>query len=75
MDLKTYLSQPGNTQQKLASELGVTQARISQMARNPLKEINRGRAIDIEIATEGEVTAKELRPDLAWPDQKREAAA
>ena len=65
MDLKTYLKDKSQTQ--LAGELGVSQGLIWQWI-NGRTRITAERARDIERATGGIVTRKDLRPDLFGED-------
>lgn len=68
MDLKTYLDQPGKTQQALVNAMcacgkKITQGTVSQWYLGELR-ITAERAVQIEEATEGAVSRHELRPDL-----------
>jgi DNA-binding transcriptional regulator YdaS (Cro superfamily) len=65
MTLTEYLAQPGQSQQKLADRLGVTQSAVSQWAGGARMTAERVRAI--VRATDGLVTAHDLRPDLFPP--------
>jgi len=62
MNLRKYLET--STQTELAEKLGVSQGLVSQWVNGAT--IPAERAIAIEIATDGDVTRSELRPDL-WP--------
>jgi len=53
-------------QAKLAEACQVTQAAVSKWANNGT--ITLENAFSVEKATNGQVTAKELRPDVAWPE-------
>lgn len=71
MDLKTYLDQPGQTQEKLAEKIRnlgypCTQGTVSQWYLGDLT-ITAERAVQIEKATEGAIQRHELRPDLFEP--------
>ena len=54
------------SQAKLADACGVTQASIWQAKK--AGRVSAELALLIERATGGEVTARQLRPDLPWPD-------
>ena len=59
----------------LAKQLGVSKSFMSQMASGKAS-ISAARAVEIERATDGAVTRKELRPNdwhLIWPELKDEA--
>jgi len=56
------------TQAKLADACGVTQASIWQA--KEAGRVSAELALLIERATAGEVTARQLRPDLPWPDPR-----
>lgn len=63
MDLKTYLSKPGNTQARLGASLNppVTQGAISQWLAD---RVPAERVLQVEAATGGEVTRYEMRSDI-----------
>jgi DNA-binding transcriptional regulator YdaS (Cro superfamily) len=61
MNLKTYLQ--ANTQTDLARRLGVTQGLVHQWVTGKTR-ITGERAVEIEKATDCQVTRQELRPDL-----------
>lgn len=61
MDLKTYLQK--TTQTDLAHRLGVTQGLVHQWVTGKTR-ITAERAIEIEKATDGQVTRQELRPEI-----------
>lgn len=70
MNLNDYFEIRGNSQQALADALGITQSRVSQLAKSK-KPINPERCVAIETATGGLVTRKDLRPDdwqTIWPE-------
>ncbi len=71
MDLKTYLSNGDRgLASQLAATLGVSASYLSQMV-NGSSAISAERAVDIEQATNGKVTRKDLRPDdwqKIWPE-------
>jgi DNA-binding transcriptional regulator YdaS (Cro superfamily) len=54
------------SQAKLADACGVTQASIWQAKK--AGRVSAELALLIERATGGEITARQLRPDLPWPD-------
>lgn len=78
MNLKTYLSRlERGGASRLASDLGVSISFLSQMA-SGIASISPARAVEIEKATSGAVTRKDMRPDdwkAIWPEiaQKRVA--
>ena len=63
MLLTEFLAIPGNTQQSLATALGVTQSLVHQWVAGKTR-ITAERALDIEAATGGQVRRHDLRPDL-----------
>jgi len=63
MNLKTYLKRSKKSQTEFADKLGVTQGLVSQWLKG-VTAITPERAIDIEDATEGQVTRYDLRPDI-----------
>lgn len=68
MNLSTYLQQVKQTD--LAEKLGVSQGLISMWSSGE-KRIPILRSIEIERATDGQVTRQELRPDdwqKIWPE-------
>jgi transcriptional regulator with XRE-family HTH domain len=69
MNLSDYLSQPGITQSKLATSLGVSQGLVHQWASGKTR-ITAERAIAIEAATDGLVTKYDLRPDIFGAPQQ-----
>lgn len=80
MDLKTYIStSERGTATKLAASLGISISYLSQLGGGQAP-ISPERCVEIEEATNGVVTRKDLRPtDWAriWPElrtEKRKAA-
>lgn len=78
MDLKTYLStlERGGAS-RLAETLGVSISFLSQMAAGT-SAISPQRCVEIETATRGLVTRKDLRQDdwhLIWPELTDQNAA
>jgi DNA-binding transcriptional regulator YdaS (Cro superfamily) len=70
MKLDEYLSQPGVTALGLANKLSVPSPLLSQW-RTGARPIPIERCPQIEQATNGEVTRKDLRPDdwqTIWPE-------
>lgn len=70
MDVKTYIQENPGAATKLAAELGIPIAYMSQMASGG-RSVSPARAVAIEKATNGAVTRQELRPtDWAaiWPE-------
>lgn len=63
MDLKTYLETTQTTQAAFAKQLSCSQGLVGQWL-SGLQRITAERAVQIEQATAGAVTAAELRPDL-----------
>lgn len=64
MTLSEYLKTSGRSQQQLADFLGITQARVCQMANGG--KITPEMAKKIYIVTGKKVTLSEMRPDI-WP--------
>lgn len=64
MDMKTYIAAHGGSEvARLADKVGTKVVYLKQIAsgfRRPSKILSRS----IEVASDGKVTAKELRPDL-----------
>ncbi len=54
------------SQAKLAKEIGRSQQYISWLLKEA-DQVSAEVAMEIERATEGDVTAAQLRPDLPWP--------
>ncbi|NUX55950.1 transcriptional regulator [Paraburkholderia youngii] len=74
MDLKTYIStSPRGTAKKLAETLGVSKSYLSQMASRACS-ISPRRCREIETATAGAVTRKDLRPS-DWREIWRDDAS
>lgn len=70
MDLKTYIAESERgAAAKLAATLGVSPSYLSQMA-NGQAPVSPHRCVEIEQATDGAVTRKELRDDWEriWPE-------
>lgn len=71
MNLKNYITEgQRGTATRLASLLGVSPSYLSQMASGDAP-ISPERCVEIESATNGEVTRPELRPDdwqRIWPE-------
>lgn len=63
MDLAKYLETTETTQQAFAVKVGVTQGLVWQWLSGKTR-ITAERAKEIEAATEGLVTRRELRPDV-----------
>ena len=75
MDINTYLSNT-ETAASLARKLGISPVLVSQW-RNGIRPIPIERCPDIERATEGAVTRRDLRPDdwqRIWPELAEQAA-
>lgn len=71
MNLKAYLAQleRGNTA-RLATKLGISPSYLSQLS-SGTAAISPARCVEIEFATDGGVTRKDLRPDdwqRIWPE-------
>jgi DNA-binding transcriptional regulator YdaS (Cro superfamily) len=71
MTLSDYLST--TTQAELAGRLGVSQSMVSQWLTG-ISRITAERALDIERATQGQVTRHDLRPDIFGQPQQKAAA-
>jgi DNA-binding transcriptional regulator YdaS (Cro superfamily) len=63
MQLSQWLDRTGKSQAWLAQEAGVTPGRVCQVVCGDKPSLNLAR--QIERATAGEVSWRELRPDLA----------
>jgi DNA-binding transcriptional regulator YdaS (Cro superfamily) len=74
MDLKTYISKgQRGTGTKLAEALGVSPSYLSQLA-HPTANVSPERCVEIEKATGGAVTRRDLRPSdwqRIWPELER----
>ena len=76
MNLKEYIEAQRGNASNLAVSLGVSLSYISQLAGEGGK-VSPIRAVEIEQATAGAVTRKELRPDdwaRIWPELSKVAA-
>lgn len=73
MELKKYIdSLEWGGAKELADQLGVSKSFLSQMA-SGVSAISPKRCVEIEIATNGAVTRRDLRPDdwyKIWPELK-----
>ncbi|MCW9687989.1 transcriptional regulator [Proteus terrae] len=71
MELKKYIdSLEWGGAKELADQLGVSKSFLSQMA-SGVSAISPRRCVEIEIATNGAVTRRDLRPDdwyKIWPE-------
>lgn len=80
MDLKTYFESERGTATKLAATLGISISYLSQLASGKAP-LSPERCVEIEEATNGSVTRKDLRPSdwsRIWPElrsEKRKASA
>jgi DNA-binding transcriptional regulator YdaS (Cro superfamily) len=54
------------SQPKLATAVGCVQQTISKLLKRQMR-VTAELAMSIERATDGAVTAREIRPDLPWP--------
>lgn len=74
MKLKTYLDRlPYGAKKQLAEQAGISPSHISRMLRGDLMP-SPGVAVNIERATCGQVTRKDLRPHdwlMLWPELDR----
>ncbi|WP_295450939.1 YdaS family helix-turn-helix protein [uncultured Thiodictyon sp.] len=64
MDLRTYLKTTSTTQAAFAEKLHVSQGTVAHWLCNRVR-VPAERLLDIEQATDGQVTAQEMRQDLA----------
>lgn len=64
--LKHYRNRTHLSQAQFAQLLDVTQGQINHWE-SGRKKISPAMALTIEKATHGELTARDLRPDLPWP--------
>lgn len=69
MDLKTYIASERGRATSLAATIGVSPSYLSQMA-NGQCAISPERCVEIEHATEGAVTRRDLRDNWQsiWPE-------
>lgn len=70
MDLKTYISKERGNASKLADALKISISYLSQMA-SGAAPISPSRCVEIEKATGGVVTRRDLKPEnwhLIWPE-------
>ena len=70
MDLKTYIDSRRGAASELARKLGVSLSFLSQMA-SGVSSISPERCVEIEEATGGVVTRKDLKParwERIWPE-------
>jgi DNA-binding transcriptional regulator YdaS (Cro superfamily) len=72
MDIKAYLEKHELSQEQFAKQLGVSQGLVWQWLDGRTR-ITAERAVEIEEKTAGEVTRRDLRPDL-YPPSERVAA-
>lgn len=71
MLLKTYVEElPRGGRKKLAIQLGISSSYLARLLSGD-RSITAERALQIESATQGDVTRYELRPDLQWGITKR----
>ncbi len=61
MDLKQYFEETGDTQEKLADRLKITQGAVSQWLKN---RVPAERVLDVERETDGKVSPHAMRPDI-----------
>ena len=77
MHLKLYISSGYGRAKKLAAEIGINPSFLSQMAGGD-RAVSPEYAVSIELATNGAVTRKDLRPNdfwKIWPDLSKESPA
>jgi DNA-binding transcriptional regulator YdaS (Cro superfamily) len=70
MNLKQYMQAEKGNATKLAAALGIPLSFLSQMASGN-RTVSPERASAMELASEGQITREELRPDdwqLIWPE-------
>lgn len=65
MNLKTYLSQKRGMASELSRELQISPVLISQWATGS-RPVPAERCLDIEKATDAQVTCEEMRPEVDW---------
>ncbi|WP_150548773.1 YdaS family helix-turn-helix protein [Pseudomonas marincola] len=74
MDFSSYYKKlPRGGKKRLASILNIELSYLSRLASGN-RGITAERAIQIESATDGEITRHELRPDFPWREPERSAA-
>ena len=78
MDLKTYIrTSERGTATKLAAKLGISMSYLSQLGGGQAP-LSPERCVDIEEATDGAVTRKDLRPtdwQRIWPELRTKKRA
>lgn len=80
MNLKQYMQAKKGNATKLAAALGIPLSFLSQMASGD-RTVSPERASAMELASDGQITREELRPDdwkLIWPElvkRRRKTAA
>lgn len=77
MDLKTYFKSESLAAKKLAQALDISPSHLSQMASGKTN-ISPARAVQIENATSGAVSRRDLYPEdweKIWPELATQAAA
>lgn len=62
------------SQAKLAKEIGRSQQYISWLLKDA-EQVSAEVAMEVQRATEGQVTAAQLRPDLPWPAAPEQESA
>lgn len=70
MDLKSYFASERLAAKKLAEALGISPSYLSQISSGTAK-VSPERAVEIEIATRGAVTRRDLFPtnwEKIWPE-------
>ena len=70
MDLKTYIASERGAAKKLAETLGISPSYLSQLS-SGTAPVSPERAVDIERATSGTVTRRDLFPgnwERIWPE-------
>lgn len=76
MDITTYLQESGTSASALAKKLGVSPAVVYQW-RAGIRQVPVRKCLEIERATAGKVTVRDLRRDwrLIWPERKPDETA
>jgi DNA-binding transcriptional regulator YdaS (Cro superfamily) len=76
MDLKTYISGERGRAKALAAKIGISPSFLSQIARGTAPASPR-RCVDIEVATDGQVTRRDMRDDWRdiWPEAQPASTA
>lgn len=73
MNIQTYLKKHRVTQKEFAKKIGATQGFVSQLLLGK-RPIPAEKVLPIELATNGQVSRHELRPDIYPPEEQHKSA-